>query len=178
MNRTISILVAVLFAGCATQGADELAPAPSARAASPASQSAASARPAPSASSLSSAARAERPAAPAPMLAPSVRSVYYEFDRTELRPDDVKVIEANARYLRESTGTKVRIEGNADERGSREYNLALGQRRAEGVARVLKLQGIGEDRMEAVSYGEERPRAAGHDESSWSQNRRSDIQYR
>jgi peptidoglycan-associated lipoprotein len=71
----------------------------------------------------------------------------------------------------------VRVEGNADERGSKEYNLALGQRRAEGVAKAMELLGVSDKRIEAVSYGEEKPKAKGHDEQAWAQNRRSDIVY-
>jgi peptidoglycan-associated lipoprotein len=108
---------------------------------------------------------------------PAGRSVYYEFDKSSLRPDDRKLVEANAEYLREHPDVKVRVEGNADERGSKEYNLALGQRRAESVAKAMSLLGVKEQRIEAVSYGEEKPKATGHDEQSWSENRRSDIVY-
>ena len=111
------------------------------------------------------------------LSAPSDRSVYYEFDKSEVRPDARGLIEANARYLREHPNVSVRVEGNADERGSAEYNLALGQRRAEAVSRTLKVLGVSESRIEAVSFGKEKPKNAGHDESSWSENRRSDIVY-
>lgn len=108
---------------------------------------------------------------------PAERSAYYDLDRSELRPEARTLIEANARYLREHPGLKARIEGNADERGSAEYNLALGQRRAEGVAKALGLLGVTNDRIEAVSFGKEKPRETGHDEASWAKNRRSDIVY-
>jgi peptidoglycan-associated lipoprotein len=108
---------------------------------------------------------------------PDARSVYYEFDKSDIKADGLKVIEANAQYLRDHPATKVRIEGNADERGSAEYNLALGQRRAESVQKRMTLLGIQQDRIETVSYGKEKPKAKGHDESAWSQNRRSDIVY-
>jgi len=88
------------------------------------------------------------------------------------------VIQAHARYLREHPEVKVRIEGNADERGSSEYNLALGQQRSSGVQKVMTLLGVPESRIEAVSLGKEKPKATGHDETSWSENRRSDIVYR
>jgi peptidoglycan-associated lipoprotein len=103
--------------------------------------------------------------------------VYYDFDKSDLRTDSRALIEANARYLREHPSTKVRIEGNADERGSAEYNLALGQRRAENVEKTLKLLGVQDSRMEAISYGKEKPRKTGHDEASWAENRRSDLVY-
>jgi peptidoglycan-associated lipoprotein len=109
---------------------------------------------------------------------PNARSVYFEYDKSELSAEDRRLIEANARYLRQHPDSKVRVEGNADERGSAEYNLALGQRRAENVARALRAGGVTEDRLEAVSYGKEKPKAEGHDEKSWAENRRSDMVYR
>ena len=108
---------------------------------------------------------------------PGEHSVFFEFDKSALTPQDRKVVEAHAQYLKEHPDMKVRVEGNTDERGSKEYNLALGQRRAETVANVMKLLGVKDQRVEAVSYGEEKPRAQGHDEQAWSQNRRSDINY-
>src|SRR5262245_28019696 len=106
------------------------------------------------------------------------RSIYYDFDKYELKPESRALIEAHARYLRENPNVKVRIEGNADERGSTEYNLALGQQRSNGVLKVMTLLGVPEGRIEAVSFGKEKPKAAGHDEGSWAENRRSDIVYR
>lgn len=106
------------------------------------------------------------------------RSIYYDFDRYDLTSDSRALIEAHARYLRENPNVKVRIEGNADERGSTEYNLALGQQRSTGVQKVMTLLGVPEGRIEAVSFGKEKPKAGGHDETSWSENRRSDIVYR
>jgi len=105
------------------------------------------------------------------------RSVYYDFDKYDIKPGELPTVEANAKYLRDLQAVKVRIEGNADERGSREYNLALGQKRAESVMKTMQLLGVPESRMESVSYGEEKPRSSGHDEQSWSENRRSDIVY-
>jgi peptidoglycan-associated lipoprotein len=87
------------------------------------------------------------------------------------------MVEAHARYLRENGGTRMLIQGNTDERGSREYNIALGQRRAESVKRMLLLLGGREDQIEAVSLGEEKPRAAASGEQAWAQNRRSDMLY-
>jgi peptidoglycan-associated lipoprotein len=108
---------------------------------------------------------------------PSDRSVYYDLDKSEIKPGARSVIQAHAQYLRDHPGVKIRIEGNADERGSAEYNLALGQRRAEGVTQMMKLLGVPEGRVEAVSLGKEKPRKSGHDEASWAENRRSDIVY-
>jgi peptidoglycan-associated lipoprotein len=108
---------------------------------------------------------------------PGERSVFFEFDKSNLTPQDRKLVEAHAQYLKEHPDLKVRVEGNTDERGSKEYNLALGQRRAESVTKVMKLLGVKDQRVEAVSYGEEKPRSQGHDEQAWQQNRRSDISY-
>ena len=107
----------------------------------------------------------------------SKRSVYYEFDKFNGKDDYRPMIEAHARYLRENGGTRMLVQGNTDERGSREYNLALGQRRSEGVKRLLMLLGGREEQIEAVSLGEEKPRAAGSNEEAWAQNRRSDMLY-
>jgi peptidoglycan-associated lipoprotein len=105
------------------------------------------------------------------------RSVYYNFDSYALKPEFKPVVEANAGYLKRHAGASVRIEGNCDERGSSEYNIALGQRRADSIKEMLELAGVSDAQIETVSYGKEKPRAAGHDEQSWSQNRRSDFDY-
>jgi len=84
---------------------------------------------------------------------------------------------SHARYLRDNSNLNIRIQGNTDERGSREYNLALGQRRADSVKKVMTLAGTQDSQIESVSYGEEKPRAAGHNEASWTENRRVDIRY-
>ena len=110
--------------------------------------------------------------------APMMRSVYYAYDQSDITPESRKVIEANAEYLRQNPKLKVVVEGNADERGSAEYNVALGQRRADGVSKIMTLLGINSDRIESVSLGKEKPKVIGHDESAWSQNRRSDIVFR
>ncbi len=105
------------------------------------------------------------------------RSVYYDFDKSDLKPEYRPLVEAHSGYMREHAAATVRIEGNCDERGSREYNLALGQRRADGVKKALELLGVPDQRIETTSWGEEKPKAAGHDEAAWAQNRRSDIIY-
>lgn len=106
------------------------------------------------------------------------RSVFFEYDDFSIGNAYQNVIINHGKYLQANPKFVVRIEGHADERGSAEYNLALGQRRAESVMRALKLYGVKEAQMEAVSFGEERPRTRGQDESAWSQNRRADITYR
>ena len=106
------------------------------------------------------------------------RSVYFEFDKYDVKPEYRALVEANARWLKANPRARLTIEGNADEQGSREYNLALGQRRAESVGKLMTLMGVRSEQVEAISYGEERPRADGHDEKAWSQNRRSDFAQR
>jgi len=105
------------------------------------------------------------------------RSVYYALDKDAVEDTYRPMVQAHGKYLGEHPDRNVRVEGNADERGSNEYNLALGQRRANGVKKMLVLSGAKSSQIETVSYGEEKPKATGHNESSWSQNRRSDIKY-
>lgn len=105
------------------------------------------------------------------------RSVYYAFDVDAVPEADKPMLQAHAKYLSEHPNRKVELSGNADERGSNEYNLALGQRRADGVKKLLELGGAQASQLTTVSYGEEKPKATGHDEASWSQNRRTDINY-
>ena len=103
------------------------------------------------------------------------RSIFYDLDSYEVKDQYKPLVEAHARYLRDNPGRKTLIQGNTDERGSREYNIGLGQRRSDGVKRMLLLLGAKESQIESVSLGEEKPRAEGQGESAWSQNRRSDI---
>jgi peptidoglycan-associated lipoprotein len=105
------------------------------------------------------------------------RSIYYPFDVSAVQDADKPTVEAHAKYLSEHPDRKVHIEGNTDERGSNEYNLALGQRRADSVKQMLIVGGAKASQIETASYGEEKPKATGHDEAAWSQNRRSDIKY-
>jgi peptidoglycan-associated lipoprotein len=105
------------------------------------------------------------------------RSIYYDFDSSGIKDEFKPVIQAHAGYLTSHRTARIKIEGNCDERGSREYNLALGQRRADGIKSTLSLLGVADEQSETVSWGEEKPRSPGHDESAWAQNRRSDIVY-
>lgn len=105
----------------------------------------------------------------------SKRSIFYDLDKYDVRDEYKALVEAHARYLRDNPRAKVLIQGNTDERGSREYNLALGQRRSDGVRRMMVLLGAREDQIESVSLGEEKPRAQGSSEEAWAQNRRADI---
>lgn len=105
------------------------------------------------------------------------RSIYFAFDEYLIRPDFMPTLTAHANYLQGKPGRKLIIQGNADERGSSEYNLALGQKRAEAVKRALQGLGLNEARMEAISFGKEKPKALGHDEAAWAENRRADLFY-
>lgn len=124
--------------------------------------------------------------APAPVLPPykdpsnilyKERSVFFDFDNYTVKPVYDTALTAHGKFLSTASDIKVRVEGNSDERGSSEYNLALGQKRAEAVKKVLIVQGAKEAQVEAVSFGKEKPKADGHNEAAWSQNRRADIVY-
>jgi len=112
---------------------------------------------------------------PASILAK--RSVYFPFDVSAVQENDKPIVLAHAKYLSEHPDRKVRLEGNCDERGSNEYNLGLGQRRADSVRKMLVLGGAKASQIDTVSYGEEKPRCTDHNEACWKQNRRSDIKY-
>lgn len=124
---------------------------------------------------------AEKPLSGNPLKDPanilSKRSVYFELDSNIVRDEFKPMVQAHARYLQQNRGQKVTIQGNTDERGSREYNIALGQRRADAVKQMMTLLGAQSEQIETVSFGEEKPKAAGSDEQSWAENRRADIVY-
>lgn len=103
--------------------------------------------------------------------------VYFGFDRAEIRPEFKDILNAHAEYLVANPQARVILEGHCDERGTVEYNLALGERRADTVKRYLVVQGVNPSQLESVSYGEERPAMMGSDESSWAKNRRAEISY-
>ncbi len=107
----------------------------------------------------------------------NVRVIYFDFDRSKVRAEFNEVIAAHASYLADNPGALMKLEGHADERGSREYNIGLGERRGNSVARHLGLQGAARGQLDVVSFGEERPVATGHDESAWALNRRVEIVY-
>ncbi len=106
------------------------------------------------------------------------RIVHFDFDSSDIKDDDRQIIEAHARLLAENSDILMVLQGHADERGSREYNIALGERRAGGVGQLMELLGVSDHQLRVVSYGEERPVALGHDESSWRVNRRANLTYR
>ena len=103
--------------------------------------------------------------------------VYFDYDSSEIRAEFVEVVTAHAAYLVKYPTARVRLEGHTDERGSREYNIGLGERRAQVVRRALMLQGVSEGQITTVSYGEERPAAPGSDEAAYAQNRRVELVY-
>jgi len=127
------------------------------------------------------------PPAPAPVVAAApapardftandnVRAIYFDFDKSEIRSGDAKILESNAAWLKVNPGQLLMIEGHGDERGTNEYNLALGDRRARATMNYLAAQGVKADRISVVSYGAERASCTAHNEGCWSQNRRSQF---
>ncbi len=105
------------------------------------------------------------------------RVVYFDFDDYSVKPQYTAMLERHSKYLVANPNLAIRVAGNADERGSTEYNLALGQKRADAVLRAMKLYGIKDRQVEAVSWGKEKPVALGHDESAWAKNRRAELDY-
>jgi peptidoglycan-associated lipoprotein len=105
------------------------------------------------------------------------RIIYFDFDSSDIKGEGTDVVAAHSKYLASHASTRVRLEGNTDARGSREYNIGLGERRAQAVRRALLLQGATESQLATVSYGAERPAVAGNDEAAWSKNRRVEIVY-
>lgn len=107
----------------------------------------------------------------------SKRVIYFRYDSYEVLPEYQAVLKAHAGYLASHGGRSVALEGHADERGSPEYNIALGEQRAKAVSKMMQLQGVGAGQLQVVSFGEEKPAVSGHDESTWQQNRRVEISY-
>jgi len=107
----------------------------------------------------------------------SKRSIYFDYDSYSVKEEFRSVVEAHAKYLNSHKDRKVIIQGNTDDRGGTEYNLALGQKRAEAVRKALVLLGVSDAQVEAVSFGKEKPKALGSDEAAWAENRRADIAY-
>ncbi len=177
--QTSALLAAILMlaSACSTVKLDDKAPVEN-RVPSAADSGAAPA-PAPSASvasDASSTARSNDPLDdPASVLAK--RSIYFDLDSYAIRDEFKPVIEAHGQYLANRQDRKVVIQGHTDERGGSEYNLALGQKRAEAVRRALALAGARDAQMEAISFGKEKPKAVGSNEDAWAQNRRADIAY-
>lgn len=118
--------------------------------------------------------------APAAVAGPSgiLRILYFDYDSYVLKPEVQSLIQAHAGFLKSNDRYRISIEGHTDERGGREYNLALGQKRAEAIRQAMSLLGIAGNRIEAISFGEEKPALPGHEEAAWSRNRRAEIVYK
>lgn len=118
-----------------------------------------------------------KPSAVRAQVAPAERSIYFDFDKSIIRDQYQPLVKAHSQYLTNSSSSRITIQGNCDERGSREYNLGLGQRRADAEKHAMTVLGVSKSQIETVSFGKEKPRCTEHSESCWSQNRRADIVY-
>jgi peptidoglycan-associated lipoprotein len=105
------------------------------------------------------------------------RIIYFDFDKSDIKPEFAPIVQANAQFLVAHPAAKLKLEGNTDERGTREYNIGLGERRAQAVRRALMLQGVAETQLTTVSFGAERPAVEGDDEAAWAKNRRVELVY-
>ncbi len=169
-----SAAVALVLAGCSSVNLDEQKPAPivDASATKPTGPDTRAVVPVDT--------QASRPLDPFtdPNNPLSKKSVYFDFDSFVVKSEYQPVVEAHGKYLASTKNRRITVEGNTDERGGREYNLALGQKRAEAVKQRLMLLGASDSQIETVSFGKEKPRAVGSNEEAWAQNRRADIVYR
>jgi peptidoglycan-associated lipoprotein len=161
-----ALVTSVLLTACASKPAPEPAPPPPTPVAQPAP-------PPPPEPTPVGETDAQKLARITKML--SDNSIYFDYNTYTIKADGQSTLQADSDALKSMPSIKLSLEGNADERGSAEYNLALGQKRSEAVKQALKEMGIPEDSLEAVSFGKEKPRATCHDESCWSQNRRVDL---
>ena len=188
----LPLLVLSLFlVGCPKRPATTAASAPPPTAPAPAAPAPAAVAPAPGrasapgagagagAGAAAAAPAPARPAAAAPPRpiefseSPNLKDIHFDFDKYDIRPGDAKILDANGAWLKQAASNLVLIEGHADERGTNEYNLALGERRAKATMNYLVSQGIQASRMTIISYGEERPACTDKNEPCWSKNRRS-----
>jgi len=173
----IAVLPVMLLAvGCARRPAmtEASAPAPSGAVVGP--SAAADSTPRRVAAPLGAPVAA--PTRPAPrefVTIPELRTIHFDFDKYDIRPEDAKTLDTNAAWLKANANHLVLIEGHCDERGTNEYNVALGERRAKAAMNYLVAQGVRANRVTIVSYGEERPLCREHDEACWSQNRRAEF---
>ena len=174
MRKSLVLLAVVLAASLAVSGCGSKKPKPDANAGANTSQTSNA-----DSSGVGQAnANDEGADAPGPLEGLlAKRTIYFDFDSSEIKGEGTDIVAAHAKYLAKMGGTKIRLEGHTDERGSREYNIGLGERRAQAVRRALLLQGAAEGQISTVSYGEERPAAAGSDEAAWAKNRRVEIVY-
>jgi len=176
----MSVLIASVLAGCAsTDTKDEGAPVIDRQPQAGTKPEAAPKQtppPAPTVKRVES-----QPVAANPLKDPgsvlSKRSIYFDYDSFSVKEDDKPLVSAHAKFLTDNRNRKITIQGNTDERGSREYNIGLGQRRADSVKKMMMLLGVTDSQVETVSFGEEKPAVPGADESAWSKNRRAEIVY-
>src|SRR5216110_169646 len=177
------LVLGVAGAGCAkrpaTTAADvpaPSAPTPSAPSAAPAPSSPSTPSPAPSSPTTTAAPSGSARPVPGEFAAiAELRDINFDFDKYDIRPGDARTLDANAAWLKANANHLVLIEGHCDERGTNEYNMALGERRAKAAMNYLVAQGVRANRVTIVSYGEERPLCREHDEACWSQNRRAEF---
>ena len=179
----VAVALVVLVGACARRPFVPVAaaPAPVTRAAetpappvAPAPVAAAPTSPPPAPAPVVAVAPAPRPA-PAFAANDNVKAIHFDFDKSDVRPEDAKILESNAAWLKVNPGQLLMIEGHSDERGTVEYNFALGDRRATAALNYLVAQGVKADRISVISYGMERPSCSVHTEGCWSQNRRSQF---
>jgi len=173
----LAVVCAAALAGCASKRATTPAEPPASTTVDSGATTSAAPADAAAATGLDSAAAGDGVLAGPTGGLLSQRVVYFAFDRAEIRSEDAPVVAAHAAWLAANPGARIRLEGHTDERGTREYNIGLGERRAQTVRRSLTLQGVAENQVATVSFGEERPAVAGEDDSAWSQNRRVEILY-
>jgi peptidoglycan-associated lipoprotein len=184
------LLLALFLVGCPKRPATTAASAPPPTAPAPAAPVPAPApsrvtpapAPAPSPAPSAPGPSAVAPARPAPATpprpsefaeSPNLKDIHFDFDKSDIRPDDAKILDSNAAWLKQNASNLVLIEGHCDERGTNEYNLALGERRAKATMNYLVSQGIQASRITIISYGEERPSCTEKNEGCWSKNRRA-----
>jgi len=172
----VAATMAALLAGCSTQPAAPVEDQSAAAAAAAAKDGAATSGTTTSGVSGSATGTGANPLKD-PNNILSKRSIYFEFDSFVVEDKYKGQIDAHAKYLSGNRSAKVTLQGHTDERGSREYNIALGQKRADAVKRAMTLMGVQDVVIETVSYGKEKPKREGHDEAAWAENRRVDIVY-
>jgi peptidoglycan-associated lipoprotein len=181
MRAIVIALGFLLFAGCQTTPEDPQAAAVEDRgkpgAGKPGAQAQPVERPKIAAVDVTAGRKEAASALKDPANILSKRTIFFDYDKFDVKDEYRGLVEAHARYLRDNPGAKMLIQGNADERGSREYNVGLGQRRSDNVKKMLMLLGAKEAQIESVSLGEEKPMCVDHSEDCWSKNRRGDILY-
>lgn len=178
-NSLLLLLATVMLAACSSQPMRDADDDAAARAA--AEQAAAEARAEEQRRAEAEALAAQERLRADPLNDPNSvlaqRVIYFDFDRYEVKPEFMAVVQAHAQYLAQNPNVRVTLEGHTDERGSREYNIGLGNRRAQAVRRLLMFHGVAESQISTVSYGEEQPAAMGQNEQAWMRNRRVEIDY-